>query len=270
MITDTAAGAIESSPRRRGAAMAEPPGGPDPVAGPSGKAMRLRRAAPFAALVVGALTAAIFAGDALSFETLARHREALVAWRDSNYLAALALYGLFYAAIVAFSVPGAIWLTIGGGFLFGTASATGCVVIAATVGATAIFLAAKHGLGDMLRERTGGWLRRFEDGVRDNEVSFMLALRLAPVAPFFIVNLAPAFLGVRTRTYIWTTLVGIIPGTAVFASVGAGLGAVLEAGEAPDVGVIFEPHILLPLLGLAALAALPAAFKVIRNRRAGR
>jgi uncharacterized membrane protein YdjX (TVP38/TMEM64 family) len=256
-ITVHAAGAGRS----RNPAVAETPR-------PSGRAASLRRVAPLAALLVGALAAAVFARDYLSFEALATNREALLEWRDSNYFTAIAVYALVYAVMVAFSAPGAVWMTIGGGFLFGVVAATPTVVVAATVGATAIFLAAKHGLGDMLREKARGWLRRFEDGVRDNDVSFMLVLRLVPAVPFFIANLVPAFLGVRTRTYIWTTLVGIIPGAAVYASVGAGLGEVFEAGETPDLGVIFEPHVFLPLLGLAALAALPTAYKLIKKQRA--
>lgn len=234
----------------------------------SGKWARIRRAAPLGVLAAGAVAAAFFAGDYLSFEALAENREALLTWRDSNYLAAITVFGLLYVAMVAFSVPGGAWLTIGGGFLFGTMAATSVVVVSATIGATAIFLAAKHGLGDMLRARASGWLKRFEDGVRDNDVSFMLVMRLVPAVPFFVANLAPAFLGVRTYTYIWTTLVGIIPGTAVYASIGAGLGEVFETGVTPDLGVIFEPHIVLPLLGLAALGALPSLVKYIRARRA--
>ena len=229
----------------------------------------LRRALPLAILLTGAVAAAIFARDYLSFQALAENRETLLAWRDANYLLAAAAFGLVYAAMVAFSVPGAVWLTIGGGFLFGTVAATSYTVVAATIGATAIFLAAKHGLGDMLRAKAHGWLRRFEDGVRDNDVSFMLVMRLVPAVPFFVANLAPAFLGVRTRTYIWTTLVGIIPGTAVYASIGAGLGEVFEYGETPDLGVIFEPHVFMPLVGLAALAALPAVFKLVRRGKGG-
>ncbi len=229
---------------------------------------QIRKIIPLAVLLAGAVIAAIFAGDYLSFEALSENREALLGWRDSNYLAAVAVFGLLYVLMVAFSVPGGAWLTIGGGFLFGTVPATSIVVLAATVGATAIFLAAKHGLGDMLRDKASGWLRKFEDGVRDNDISFMLVMRLVPAVPFFIANLAPAFLGVRTRTYIWTTLIGIIPGTAVYASIGAGLGEVFERGESPDLGVIFEPHVFLPLLGLAALGALPSIVKLIRARPA--
>jgi uncharacterized membrane protein YdjX (TVP38/TMEM64 family) len=140
------------------------------------------------------------------------------------------------------------------------------VVIAATLGATGIFLAARTGLGEPLRARASGWLKRLEKGIEENAVSFMLTMRLVPAVPFFVANLAPAFLGVPLRTYVWTTLLGIIPGTAVYASVGAGLGAVFAAGERPDLSIIFSWPVLGPLLGLSALSALPMAVRLIRGR----
>ncbi|MEM1300792.1 MAG: VTT domain-containing protein, partial [Pseudomonadota bacterium] len=135
-----------------------------------------------------------------------------------------------------------------------------------------IFLAAKTALGEALRARAGGWLSRMEEGFREGQISYLLIMRLVPAVPFFVANLAPAFFGVRTWTYIWTTFVGIIPGTVVYISIGAGLGEQLARGEAPDLGVIFQPHVLGPLLGLALLASLPLVLKklgVIRARKDG-
>ena len=103
--------------------------------------------------------------------------------------------------------------------------------------------------------------------VWSGQVSYLLIMRLIPVVPFFAANLAPAFLGARTWTFLWTTLVGIIPGTVVYISIGAGLGEQLSRGVAPDLGVIFEWHILGPLLGLALLAALPLILKAVGFRR---
>jgi uncharacterized membrane protein YdjX (TVP38/TMEM64 family) len=214
---------------------------------------------------MGAAAAAWFAGDLLTFETLERNRAALEAWRDDNYLLAAVVFVAVYAASVAVSVPGAVWLTIGGGFLFGLIAGGLLTVVAATLGATAIFLAARTGLGDALRARAGGWLRKAEAQFQDNEVSFMLAMRLIPAVPFFVANLAPAFLGVRARTFVWTTFLGIMPGTFVFASIGAGLGEVFDRGETPDLGIIFDWPVLGPLLGLAALSLLPALFKRLRR-----
>jgi uncharacterized membrane protein YdjX (TVP38/TMEM64 family) len=231
------------------------------------RGLSLRRAAPLLILAAGAVAAAVLLGDRLSFAALEQNREALLAWRDANYPLAALVFVAAYALAVAFSVPGAVWFTLAGGFLFGTAIATILVVFAATLGATGIFMAARTGLGEPLRARAGGWLQRLEKGVEDNAVSFMLTMRLVPAVPFFIANLAPAFLGVPLRTFVWTTAVGIIPGTAVFASVGSGLGSVFATGGTPDLGIIFTWPVLGPLLGLAALSALPTAVKLVRGKR---
>ena len=221
---------------------------------------------PIAALAAGAVLAYFLAGDYLSLETVSENREALVGWRDRNLMTASLAFVAIYIVAVAFSVPGAIWLTLAGGFVFGTALAAALTVISATTGATLIFLAARSSLGAVLHERAGPWLNRVDDEVARGEISFLLVMRLIPVIPFFIANLAPAFVKVRLANFIWTTLVGITPATVVIASVGAGLGEVLEQGGEPDIGAIFAPHILLPLLGLAALAALPVVLRKLRRR----
>lgn len=225
---------------------------------------------PIAAMAIGAAFAIWRYGDYLSFDALAANREALVAWRDQNWLWAALVFGGAYAAIVAFSVPGAVWATISAGFLFGTAWGSVLTVIAATIGACLVFLAASTSLGRALRTRAGPWLSRVEGEFAKGEVSFLLIMRLVPAMPFFIANLIPAFLNARFVNFVWTTLVGIAPATVVFASIGAGLGAELAEGRAPDLGVIFEPHILGPLLGLALLAAVPLLVRRIRGRSIGK
>ena len=221
---------------------------------------------PIVVLAAGAALASFLAGDYLSLETLSENHEALVGWRDRNLIAASLVFVAIYIVAVTFSVPGAIWLTLAGGVVFDTALAAGLTVISATIGATLIFLAARSSLGAVLHERAGPWLGRIDDEVARGEISFLLVMRLIPVIPFFIANLAPAFVKVRLANFIWTTLVGITPATVVIASVGAGLGEVLEQGGEPDIGAIFAPHILLPLLGLAALAALPVVLRKLRRR----
>jgi uncharacterized membrane protein YdjX (TVP38/TMEM64 family) len=232
---------------------------------PPPRRLTARRVAPLVLIALGGALGLWAFGDYLSFAALEANRDRLIAWRDANYIGAAASFMAVYVLVVAFSIPGAVWLTLAGGFLFGTLAATIYVVAAATVGASAIFLAAKTGLGDALRARTTGWLRRLEDRFQENEVSFMLALRLVPVVPFFVANVAPAFLGVRPVTYFWTTFVGIIPGSAVYASVGAGLGAAFASGEAPDLSILFDWPVLGPLLALAALSLLPAAARAWRR-----
>lgn len=227
----------------------------------------LRRFAPIMVIAIG-FTAALFLGrDYLNFQALERNYEALLAWRDEHLVLTAAAYMTLYVVAVAFSVPGAIWLTLIGGFLFGLVGGSIMVVASATLGAALIFLAARTSLGALLREKAGGWIGRLEAQFKRGEVSFLLIMRLVPAVPFFVANLAPAFLGVRLWTFFWTTFLGIMPGTVVFVSVGAGLGEQLERGERPDLGVIFEPHILGPLLGLAVLAALPLVLRLLGIRK---
>lgn len=199
--------------------------------------------------------------ERLSFEALRANRAALLALVAERPVLTALGFVTIYAAVVALSLPGALILTLAGGFLFGTALATVLVVIGATLGACAIFLIARSALGDLLRAKAGPWLGRMEAGFRRDALSYLLVLRLIPIFPFWLVNLVPAFLGVPLSTFALATLVGIIPGSLVYASVGAGLGAVFEQGGTPDLGLVLEPEILLPLLGLALLALLPVAYK---------
>ena len=216
---------------------------------------------PVLAIATGAVAAFVFARDFLSFSAIAEHYQTLIDWRDNHWVATVAIFSLAYIVCVAFSVPGATWLTLIAGFMFGTVLGSLIVIPAATAGALLIFLAARTALGDFLREKAGAWVARMEDGFREGEVSYLLIMRLVPAVPFFVANLAPAFLGARVWTYFWTTLLGIIPGTVVYISVGAGLGEQLASGQPPDLGVIFEWHILGPLLGLAVLASLPLVLR---------
>lgn len=226
----------------------------------------LNRYLPVAIAATGAVALYYFGSDYLSFSALEQNHEALTDWRDANYaLAALAFMGV-YALATAFSFPGGLALTLTGGFLFGTVLGGMFAVIGATIGAVAIFLAVKNGLGSGLGEKAGPFVKKAEAGFRENQVSFLLIMRLVPAIPFFAANIVPAVLGARTFTYAWTTFLGIIPGAVVYASVGAGLGAVFAAGETPNFGIIFEPQILGPLLGLSALAALPIVIKKFRGR----
>ncbi|MGF1553027.1 MAG: TVP38/TMEM64 family protein [Paracoccaceae bacterium] len=223
---------------------------------------------PIAVIAIGAVLGVVFLRDYLSFETLVENRDALLAWRADNAVAAAAVFVAAYALATAFSVPGAIWFTITGGFLFGTILGTALSVTGATIGAVAVFLAARTSLGESLKASAGPWLDRMRRGFQEGEVSFLLIMRLVPVVPFWIANLAPAFLGTRLATFAWTTFLGIIPGAAVYSSVGNGVGALIDDGEKPDLGAIFDPAILGPLLGLAALAALPVVVRRLRGRPA--
>ncbi|WP_407925857.1 TVP38/TMEM64 family protein [Alterinioella nitratireducens] len=223
-------------------------------------------------LIVIALVAAsgwFFFRDYLSFEALRDNREALLAFRDANYLAMVAGYIVAYVAIVAFSLPGATPATLAGGFLFGLFPGAFYVVVSATLGAIVIFLAAKWGLGEALAARmdaSSGRIKRIKEGIEANELPMLFLIRLVPAVPFFVANLLPALVGVALGPYVFTTFFGIMPGTVVYTWVGAGLGEVFARGDTPDLGIIFEPMILGPILGLCALALLPIIIKAVRGK----
>ncbi len=204
----------------------------------------------------------------ISFEALQEHRGWLVGEVGRNMAAAALAFIAFYALVIAFSIPGGAVMTISAGFLFGTLLAAACAVVGGTLGAICLFLAARTAFRDVLRAKAGPALKRMEAGFRENALSYLLFLRLIPLFPFWLVNLVPAFLGVPLRTYALGTFVGIIPGTIVFASLGNGLGAVLDAGARPDLAFLFKPVVLIPILALAILALLPVAYKKIKGRRA--
>lgn len=232
----------------------------------SGFARRL----PMIAIALVAVIGAFTLKDFLSFEVLADNREALIAFRDANYLLTVAVFLVLYAVIVAFSLPGATIATLAGGFLFATFPGSLFNIIGATIGAVAIFQAARWGFGEKLGaklEGSEGVTKRIKDGIDENQWSMLFMIRLIPAVPFFLANLIPAFLEVPLHRFAISTFLGIIPGTVVYTSVGAGLGEVFARGETPDLGIIFEPHILLPMLGLAALSALPILIKALRGKK---
>lgn len=225
---------------------------------------------PLIAILLVAVVGAFTLRDYLSFEALAQNREALLAYRDANFLTAVLFFIAAYVAIVAFSLPGAAIATLTGGFLFGIFPGVLFNVGAATIGATLIFLAARWGLGERLAARMeagGGTVKAIKDGIDENQWSMLFLIRLVPAVPFFLANLIPAMVGVPLYRFVISTFIGIIPGGLVYTSVGAGLGEVFARGETPNLGIIFEPHILLPILGLCALAALPMLLKLVRKGR---
>jgi uncharacterized membrane protein YdjX (TVP38/TMEM64 family) len=238
--------------------------------GPNDTRSGIARRLPLIVILVVAAIGAIALRDVISFEALAQNRDALIAFRDANYLATVLVFIALYVVVVAFSLPGATIATLTGGFLFGTFPGALFNVTAATLGATIIFLAARWGLGERLAARmdaSEGRVKRIKDGIDRNQWEMLFLIRLVPAVPFFVANLIPALVGVPLSRFVITTFLGIIPGAVVYTSVGAGLGEVFARGETPDLGIIFEPQILLPILGLAALAALPIVIKAVRGQK---
>jgi uncharacterized membrane protein YdjX (TVP38/TMEM64 family) len=227
----------------------------------------IKRFGPIALIVAGLILALSMGWQKyLSFDVLAQQSDALKALVASRPLVVIAAFMGIYIFATAIAMPGAIWLTIGGGFLFGPFLGTALSATSATIGATLLFIAAQSALGGGLRARAGGLIDRLEKGFQDNAFSYLLTLRLLPIAPFFGVNLAAAFLGVPLRTFVIATAIGILPGGFVYAWLGSGIEHVIASGAKPDLKIIFAPQVIGPLMGLAALALLPTVWKFVSQR----
>lgn len=233
-------------------------------------AARLLRRAPIILIALAAVVALVFFRHLLSFDRLAQNREHLLALRDGHYLVTSLVFILIYALVVVVSIPGAIILTLSGGFLFGLFPGVIYNVVAATLGAIIVFSAARTGFGHELAARIearGGTVARLQLALRKNQVTVLLTMRLIPVMPFFVANLAPALVGVGFWTFAITTFVGIIPADVIYTQLGAGLGGVFARGEHPDMRILFTPEFGLPLLGLVLLALTPLAIKFFSRRK---
>jgi uncharacterized membrane protein YdjX (TVP38/TMEM64 family) len=245
---------------------------------------RLRRILAFCALI------ALMAGGAyalarggITLETLVRHRAAIDAFVDQHWFAAIVAYVAVYAACVLLFIPGATLLTISAGFLFGVLPGAASAVIGATIGATLIFLVARTALGEPLLRRAGRRANELARGFRKNAFSYLLFLRLVPAFPFFLVNLVPAFAGMRLLPFVAATALGIIPAALVYALAGTGLDSIIAVQQrnydaclsrggtdctlAFDARDLLTPELIAALIALALLALLPVGIKQWRSRR---
>ncbi len=232
-------------------------------AGPAPKGRKFVRWLPLAIVLAGlAIGYALGLHHYLSLEALRRSELRLAVFVEDNAPAAAFLYCAVYIAAVALSFPGASFLTIAGGFLFGAMFGTGLALVAATIGATLIFLVARTSLGEYLAGKAGPRMQRLREGFQREGFSYLLFLRLVPLFPFWLVNLAAALFGMRLLPYVLATAIGILPGTFVFSYFGQGLRTALGS-EGPPLSVGL--FVALALLGLMAL--LPA---IVRRWRRGR
>lgn len=202
----------------------------------------------------------------LTFASLSANRELLTDLVARGGALAVGAFLLVYAGLTALSVPGAMLMTLAGGFLFGPWFGALYALIGATAGASAVFLAARAGLAG-LADRAGPRVQRLKTGFREHALSYLLVLRLVPVFPFWLVNLVAGASGMSLLIYVTATFFGMIPGALVYAGIGSGVGDLIAAGKHPDPYTIFRPNILLPLIGLAVLALLPVIHKGWSGRR---
>jgi uncharacterized membrane protein YdjX (TVP38/TMEM64 family) len=241
------------------------------VESPKAKAAAWKRYLPVA-IILGGLGIGYAYGlnDYFSLTFLAEQREALSAYVEANFAMSLLSFGALYAVATAFSFPAASILTIFGGFLFGWLIGSIVVAVSATLGATALFLAAKTAFGDFLKEKVGGRVKNLAEGFENDAFSYLLVLRIAPVFPFFIMNIAPALFNVSLRTYVAATFLGILPGVFAYAYLGQGVESVLiaaqESGQEASVADLVTTEITLAFAALAIVAVIPTIVKKIRRR----
>jgi uncharacterized membrane protein YdjX (TVP38/TMEM64 family) len=223
-------------------------------------------------------------GRFIALQAIVEHRDALLAFVARNAVVAALAFVAIYVACVAISFPGASVLTITGGFLFGTLMGGALAVIAATTGAAAIYCVARSSFNGGLARRAGPFLERFAQGFDRHAFRYLLSLRLAPLFPFWLVNLAPALIGMRMRDHLGATALGIIPGTFAFAAIGAGLDSVITSQRAIfeacraarrsgctisiDPGVLMTPEITAALLALTTISLLPLLMRALAARNA--
>lgn len=268
---------------------AQPEPGKPKLAEQAATARGLRRWLPL--LVLAGLMAFVFGmgwHTYLSFKTIGVNYDLLKVFIAQNRAAALAIYSAIYIAVVALSLPGGLVMTVSGGLLFGWQLGALATVIAATIGSTLVFLAARSSLGEALTAKAGPFLSALRDGFKENALSYLLFLRLVPAFPFFVVNLAPALLGVPLKTYLLGTFLGIIPGTIALSVAGSGLGSIVEAQNASyqeclarhpgggdeacpytiDTGALVTNELLAALALLGVIALIPVALKRWKGRHA--
>jgi len=244
-----------------------------------------RRFAPVVLIVLAMLV--VFATGAhrhVSLETLVRHRMTIDAFIDHHGFAAVGGFIAIYVVVVALSIPGGLILSITGGILFGTLVGGVANAVGATIGATIVFLIARGACGESLVRRAGPLARKIADGFCANAFSYLLFLRLVPAFPFFLVNLAPALVGVRLSTFVGATGIGIVPATFTLAFLGSGLDSVIAAQEVTyraclasgrtdcalhfDLGMIVTPQLLAALAALGVMSLIPVIVKRMRVRTA--
>lgn len=228
--------------------------------------MRLTRLAPIAILlVVAAGVYSLGLHRHLSLDALRDNRGVLLELVNSHYVIAAVGFAGLYAAVVALSLPAGTVLTVAGGLLFGIPAGVVLTVLGATAGAAIVFLVARSAAGDALRTKAGPFVASMAEGFRKDAFNYLLFLRLVPAFPFWVVNLAPALLGMRIVPYVVGTALGIIPGTTVFSLFGASLGEVFDRGGEVSLKSVVSPTMISAFVGLGLLSLLPIAIRRLRG-----
>jgi pyruvate/2-oxoglutarate dehydrogenase complex dihydrolipoamide dehydrogenase (E3) component/uncharacterized membrane protein YdjX (TVP38/TMEM64 family) len=217
------------------------------------------------ASAIAALVVAIVVFDLhrfLSLDFLQQRQQALAALYAERPWTVLGGYLAVYVLVTALSIPGAVVLTLAAGALFGTALGTLVVSFASSLGALLAFLAARYLLRDSVRRRFGPRLRDIDQGLARDGALYLFSLRMVPLVPFFIINLAMGLTGIRAWTFYWVSQLGMLAGTAVYVNAGT------QLARLDGLKGILSPGLIASFVLLAAFPWLArAAVRLVQRRR---
>jgi len=227
---------------------------------------KIKRYSPIIILVIGLILFFSFGGQKyLSLSMVKEHYNSLLVWTHNHFWLSSLIFIITYMIVVAFSIPGATIMTLLGGFLFGLLPGVVWVILGATIGSYLVFLAVKTALGETLKTKASGSIEKLRNGFEHNAFNYLLTLRLIPIFPFFVINIACGALSIRSATFFWATLIGIIPSSLIYTWVGTGLGFALQQGKELNMGIIFEAQFILPIVGLGILSLVPVIYKKFKR-----
>jgi len=216
-------------------------------------------------IIIGLLFAAVILffylsgiGEYITLGYLKSRLNEFLDYYESHKLLVIAVYGAVYVLFTAFSLPGAVVLTLAGGAIFGVLTGTLVVSLSSTTGATMAFIGARYMFRDWIEKKYRGNLAKFSEGVAENGFSYLLFLRLVPIFPFFIINVVMGLTRVDLKTYVLASWIGMLPGTFVFIYAGAQLSGIASIGS------VMSGRVLLAFLMLGILALLPVFYKKTR------
>lgn len=167
----------------------------------------------------------------LTLEYLKSSKAFFISSYENNPILVLGSYFLFYIVITAFSLPGAVWMTLGGGAFFGLFAGTVIVSFASSIGATLAMLISRFLLRDWVQSRFEKQMQIINAGINKDGGFYLFTLRLVPAVPFFVINLGIGLTPLRAGTFYWVSQLGMLPGTLVYINAGSELGKIQSVGE---------------------------------------
>jgi uncharacterized membrane protein YdjX (TVP38/TMEM64 family) len=202
--------------------------------------------------------------DYFTFDTLKTYQTLIQSWTIEHYKSAVAIYILLFAIMIACTIPCATFFTLLGGFLFGSIAIV-YAIFSTTLGGLILFLAVRTAIGSSIATKHTGWIKSMEQGFQKNAFHYLLSLRLMPIFPCWISNIAAGALNVPLKTFLSATILGILPATIIYVMAGRSLDTLLADKNLPLLNVMFNPSVFFPLLGLAFLSLFPVIYKYIKK-----